>query len=60
MFDMALEDFYKTLEEDEINRHQSPCCANCLNYFMDYGYSGCKIYDLPLIYEDKEKCDNWK
>lgn len=55
-----LEELYKIIEADETERHQFPCCANCLNYFTDYGYSGCKIHDLPLIYEDKDACADWK
>jgi len=60
MFNVDLEELYKALEEDEINRQKFPCCANCANYYVEYGYSGCKIHDLPLIHEDKEKCKDWR
>lgn len=65
--EMSLSEFYALLEEDnrkyEAWRKRKPCCANCKNYYMDYGIDCCKKFDCvpeDVLDIDEQKCTRWE
>ena len=56
---MTLKEYYEDCKRVEEERIDHPCCMNCRAYYTEYGYSNCKIHDLPMENE-KEKCNDWK
>lgn len=54
---------WKELENQEAAdyevRKANPCCANCFNYYIDYGMPCCCKHDMPMEDESNDHCDDF-
>ena len=57
---MTLKEYYEDCKRVEEERQAHPCCMNCKEYYIEYGYSNCMIHGEPLEEEETEKCDDWR
>lgn len=58
---MSLEEYYKLCELEKQEAYKNPCCVNCKYCHNEYGYSFCKINDMPIVQNtEKYKCENWQ
>lgn len=62
LIDLEMQKLYQEEAEAEKKRHESPCCENCMNCYIDYGMICCKKHDeIPEDFDiSKDKCDDWR
>lgn len=58
---LTLDEYYALCKEDEEARQEKPCCANCGNYYDEYGYQFCYVFGNPIMEDvNNEKCSSWR
>lgn len=57
--EMTMEQYAQLVNEEEKQRQEHPCCANCRFFYTDYGADFCKFYDFPKEDVANDKCSEW-